>query len=173
MLTTFDLWKGQGRRHNVSSHWKCKSPSFDFEIDKDRCRILYLSWPWHLPPCSLKRSFRTKKTHRRFMMLDWSPSVVYCIRTYTYCIQIVPWSYKPVWNTDHIVNNQLSQGGFGSKAGNACTLSCMGHFIAKNLLTGHIHDKKLIAYQSWHRNILFTKKRPLVVGRWAWSRCPR
>jgi hypothetical protein len=35
MLTTFDLWEGRGRRHNVSLHRKCKSPSFDMEIHKD------------------------------------------------------------------------------------------------------------------------------------------
>ncbi len=26
MLTTFDLWKGVGRRHDLSLHWKCKIP---------------------------------------------------------------------------------------------------------------------------------------------------
>jgi hypothetical protein len=42
MLTTFDLWKGRCRRHNLSLHWKCKIPSFDMEVDKDRCRRLNL-----------------------------------------------------------------------------------------------------------------------------------
>jgi len=32
MLTTFDLWKCRGRRHGVSLHWKCKSPSFHIDV---------------------------------------------------------------------------------------------------------------------------------------------
>jgi hypothetical protein len=42
MLTTFDLWEGQGRRHDISLHRKCKSTSFYIEIDQDRCRRLDL-----------------------------------------------------------------------------------------------------------------------------------
>jgi hypothetical protein len=38
MLTTLDLWKGRGRRHDVFLHWKFKSRSLDSVIDIDRCR---------------------------------------------------------------------------------------------------------------------------------------
>jgi hypothetical protein len=40
MLTTLGLWEGRGRRHDVFLHLKCKSPSFDIEINKNQCRRL-------------------------------------------------------------------------------------------------------------------------------------